>query len=65
MAQKRKFVKGDYVQIKNYDSGGLWEIYSIRKFGRKTRYSVKKLESSALTLLCNIAGARLKKMEEK
>ena len=65
MAQKRKFVEGDRVQIKNYDSAGAWEVYSIHKFGRKIRYSVKKLESSALTLLCNVAATNLVKMEEK
>jgi hypothetical protein len=65
MAHKRKFIEGDRVRVRDYESADLWEVYAVRKIGRKTRYSVKKLETPAIMLICNIKGSRLEKMEEK
>ena len=65
MAQKRKFVEGDHVRTKDCDPSDRWEVYAVRKIGKKIRYSVKKLGTPAITLICNVKGNRLEKMEEK
>jgi hypothetical protein len=65
MAQKQKFVEGDQVRVKDCEPSSLWEVYAVRKMGRKTRYSVKMLETPAITLICNVEGNKLKKVEEK
>ena len=65
MAQKRKFVEGDHVRVKDCDPSGRWEVYAVRKIGKKIRYSVKKLKNPGITLICNVKGNRLEKVEEK
>ena len=65
MAPKQKFVEGDHVRVKDCASSSLWEVYAVRKTGRKVRYSVKMLATPAITLICNVEGNRLKKVEEK
>jgi|TARA_Y100000310_G_scaffold127634_1_gene126793 hypothetical protein len=65
VAQKRKFVEGDHVYIKDHEPSSLWEVYAVRKIGRKIRYSVQKLGTPGITLACNVKGSRLKKVEEK
>ena len=65
LAQKRKFVEGDHVRVKDHKSTGLWEVYAIHKTGRKVRYSVRRLQPEATTLFCNIKGSQLEKVEEK
>jgi hypothetical protein len=52
MAHKKKFIEGE-------------QVYAVRKAGRKIRYSVKMLGTPAITLVCNIKGNRLEKVEEK
>ena len=65
MAHKKKFVEGDHVRVRDCESPNLWEVYAVRKIGRKIRYSVKKLGTPAIMLICNVKGSRLEKMEEK
>jgi hypothetical protein len=65
MAQKQKFVEGDQVRVKDCEPSALWEVYAVRKVGRKVRYSVKRLELPGIVCVCNIKGNRLKKVEEK
>ena len=65
MAHKKKFIEGEQVRVKDYETSDLWEVYAVRKIGRKIRYSVKKLETPAIMLICNVKGSRLEKMEEK
>ena len=65
MAHKKKFIEGDCVRVRSCEPSDLWEVYAVRKIGRKIRYSVKKLRTPAITLICNIKGSQLEKMEEK
>ena len=65
MAHKKKFIEGEQVRVKDCETSDLWEVYAVRKIGRKIRYSVKKLETPAIMLICNVKGSRLEKMEEK
>jgi len=65
MAQKRKLVEGDRVRVKDCGLSDCWEVYAVRKIGKKTRYSVKKLENPGITLICNAKRNRLEKVEEK
>ena len=65
MAQRQKFVEGDHVRVRGHEPSSLWEVYAVRKTGRKIRYSVKMLGTPAITLICNVKGNRLEKVEEK
>ena len=65
MVPKQKFVEGDHVRVKDYKSSGLWEIYSVQKVGKNIRYSLKRLEATAITLFCNVQGKKLDKVEKK
>ena len=65
MAPKQKFVEGDQVAVKKYGSNDTWEVYAVRKMGRKIRYSVRKLTQESITLFCNVKGEKLEKVEEK
>ena len=65
MAHKKKLIEGDHVRVRDCESPNLWEVYAVRKAGRKIRYSVKMLGTPAITLVCNIKGNRLEKVEEK
>jgi len=65
MAHKKTFIEGEQVRVRDCESPNLWEVYAVRKAGRKIRYSVKMLGTPAITLVCNIKGNRLEKVEEK
>ncbi len=65
MASKQKLVEGDHVYVKDRVGAGIWEVYAVRKRGRTTRYSIKLLDTSAITLFCNVEGKKLRKVEEK
>ena len=65
MASKQKFVEGDRVCVKECADTGVWEVYAVRKNGRTIRYSVKQLDTPAITLFCNVEGKKLRKVEEK
>jgi len=65
VAQKRKFVEGDHVRVKDCEPSALWEVYAVHKVGRKARYSVERLGTPGITRVCNIKGNRLEKVEEK
>tara|TARA_Y100000310_G_scaffold135355_1_gene134226 strand:+ start:252 stop:449 length:198 start_codon:yes stop_codon:yes gene_type:complete len=65
MAQRQKFVEGDHVRVRDCEPSSLWEVYAVRKIGRKIRYSVKMLGTPAIILVCNTKGNRLEKVEEK
>jgi ribosomal protein S26 len=65
VAPKQKFVEGDHVRVKDFEPSSLWEVYAVRKMGRKIRYSVKMLETPSITLICNVEGKKLQKVEEK
>ena len=65
VAQKRKFVEGDHVRVKDCDPSALWGVYVVHKVGNKVRYNVKRLGALGITLICNVKGNRLEKVEEK
>jgi len=65
MASKQKFIEGQRVTIKTYEDGSVWEVYAVRQDGRKMRYSVRKLTDESITLVCNIEGKKLERVEEK
>jgi|10_taG_2_1085330.scaffolds.fasta_scaffold159543_1 hypothetical protein len=65
MASKQKFIEGDRVHVKERRESGFWEVYAVRKMGRKIRYSVRKLTDESITLFCNVEGEKLEKVEEK
>ena len=65
MAQKQKFVEGARVRVTACEPSALWEVYAVRKAGRKVRYSVERLGTLGITRICNVKGNKLKKVEEK
>ena len=65
MASKQKLVEGDHVYVKGRVGTGVWEVYAVRKSGRTIRYSIKLLDTPAITLFCNVEGKKLRKVEEK
>ena len=65
MASKQKLVEGNCVYVKNRRSSGLWEVYAVRKFGRKTRYSIRRMNTEGTTLMCNVEGKKLEKVEKE
>lgn len=65
MAPKQKFVEGDHVVVATCEGDHLWEVYAVRKIGRKIRYSVRKLTDESITLYCNVRDVELQKVKKK
>jgi len=65
VAQKQKFIEGDYVYIKQQNKEETWEVYAVHKRGRKTRYSIKKVHGAGITLWCHVQGNKLEKVKKK